>query len=125
MRPATIKYPANQLLNIKPKLEDFLKYTKDVDYSVQLTERNGVKYFVNLFMKKGADIGRWLSAFASLSLNRKDTKYAKFREDSLRNFAYFVSLRLSERLANSINLINTSTINHKITPVFHPRHENL
>ena len=36
---------------------------------------------------------------AGLSLNRKGTKYTKFREESLRNFVYFVPLRLSERLA--------------------------
>src|SRR5882724_1981403 len=37
---------------------------------------------------------------AGPSLNRKETKCAKLRKESSRNFAHFVSLRLSEGPAN-------------------------
>ena len=55
------KYPDNVLLYIKPQLEDFLESTKDIDYSAQLTEKNGKKYFVNpAYEKKN---GNWKKGF--------------------------------------------------------------
>jgi hypothetical protein len=55
------KYPANHLLYIKVRLQEFLDATKDIDFSAQLTERNGIKYFVNpVYESKG---NRWKLAF--------------------------------------------------------------
>lgn len=42
-----VKYPANQLLFVKKRLEHFLEVTKGIDFAAQLIERNGKKYFVN------------------------------------------------------------------------------
>ena len=42
-----VKYPQNQLLFVKKRLQEFLEVTKDVDFSAKLEERNGKKYFVN------------------------------------------------------------------------------
>lgn len=41
------KYPTNHLLYVKVRLQDFLASTNNIDFSAQLTERNGKKYFVN------------------------------------------------------------------------------
>jgi hypothetical protein len=55
------KYPANHLLYIKVRLQEFLDATKDVDFSAQLIEKNGTKYFVNPdYERKG---NRWKMAF--------------------------------------------------------------
>ena len=55
------KYPTNHLLYIKVRLEEFLQATKDVDFSAQLTEKNGIKYFVNPdYERKG---NQWKMAF--------------------------------------------------------------
>lgn len=55
------KYPANQFLYIKIRLQEFLDATKDIDFDAQLTERKGVKYFVNPdYERKG---NRWKLAF--------------------------------------------------------------
>jgi hypothetical protein len=55
------KYPSNQLLYIKVRLQEFLDATKDIDFNAQLTERNGIKYFVKPeYESKG---NRWKMAF--------------------------------------------------------------
>lgn len=41
-----IKYPSNQLLYVKSRLAYFLETTNDIDFSAELVERNGIKYFV-------------------------------------------------------------------------------
>lgn len=41
------KYPTNHLLYIKSRLQDFLDATEGIDFSAQLVQRNGKKYFVN------------------------------------------------------------------------------
>ena len=40
------KYPANHLLYIKVRLQEFLDATGDVDFTAQLTEKKGIRYFV-------------------------------------------------------------------------------
>jgi hypothetical protein len=40
------KYPQNQLLFVKKRLQEFLDATKDVDFSAELTDKNGKKIFV-------------------------------------------------------------------------------
>jgi len=56
------KYPTNQLLYVKKRLQEFLDATKDVDYSAELTTKsNGKKYFVNpAYERKDS---RWKMAF--------------------------------------------------------------
>ncbi len=56
------KYPANQLLYVKMRLQEFMDATKDVDYSAELTTKsNGKKYFVNpVYERKDS---RWKTAF--------------------------------------------------------------
>jgi hypothetical protein len=55
------KYPANHLLYVKTYLQNFLNATKDVDFSAELTERNGKKYFVKKeYEYKG---NQWKAAF--------------------------------------------------------------
>lgn len=55
------KYPTNHLLYIKVRLQEFLQATKDVDFSAQLIEKNGIKYFVNPdYERKG---NQWKMAF--------------------------------------------------------------
>lgn len=41
------KYPANYLLFVKTRLQQFMEETKDIDFEAELIEKNGVKYFVN------------------------------------------------------------------------------
>ena len=54
-------YPANHLLYIRVKLQAYLEATNDIDFSAQLFEKNGKKYFVNpLYERKGY---RWKMAF--------------------------------------------------------------
>jgi hypothetical protein len=55
------KYPANHLFFIKGRLKEFLDATKDVDFNAQLTERNGIKYFVNKDYERKDN--RWKMAF--------------------------------------------------------------
>jgi len=55
------KYPTNHLLYIKVRLQEFLDATNDVDFTAQLTERNGIKYFVNPIYERKSD--RWKMAF--------------------------------------------------------------
>lgn len=40
------KYPQNQLLFVKKRLQEFLNATTDVDFSAELNEKNGKKIFV-------------------------------------------------------------------------------
>jgi hypothetical protein len=55
------KYPTNHLLYIKVRLQAFLQATKDVDFSAELIEKNGIKYFVNPdYERKG---NQWKMAF--------------------------------------------------------------
>jgi hypothetical protein len=55
------KYPANHLLFIKMRLQQFLDETSDIDFSAQLIEKNGKKYFVNkAYESKG---NRWKMAY--------------------------------------------------------------
>jgi hypothetical protein len=55
------KYPSNQLLFVKKRLEEFLNVTKDIDFSAELTERNGKKIFVNQHYE--FKDSRWKMAF--------------------------------------------------------------
>ena len=55
------KYPTNHLLYIKVRLQEFLDATRDVDFTAQLTEKNGIKYFVKPdYESKG---NHWKMAF--------------------------------------------------------------
>lgn len=55
------KYPASHTQFIKQRLEKFLDETKDIDFGAALTERKGVKYFVNpAYESKGV---YWKMAF--------------------------------------------------------------
>ena len=55
------KYPTNHLLYIKVRLQEFLNATKNIDFSAQLIEKNGVKYFVNPDYERKDN--RWKAAF--------------------------------------------------------------
>lgn len=55
------KFPANQLLYVKMRLQEFTDATKDVDYTAELTAKNGKKYFVNPAYERKD--GRWKMAF--------------------------------------------------------------
>lgn len=55
------QYPANQLLFVKTRLQQFLDETSNIDFNAQLMEKNGKKYFVNpAYEHKG---NRWKLAF--------------------------------------------------------------
>lgn len=55
------KYPANQLLYVKMRLQEFMDETKDIDFGAELVTKNGKKYFVNkAYENKGS---RWKMAF--------------------------------------------------------------
>jgi hypothetical protein len=55
------KYPANHLLFVKERLQQFLDETKDIDFSAELVARNGKNYFVNkAYESKGK---RWKMAY--------------------------------------------------------------
>lgn len=55
------KYPSNQQLFVKVRLEQFLEETKDIDFAAQLTDKAGKKIFVNKdYERKG---NRWKMAF--------------------------------------------------------------
>jgi hypothetical protein len=57
------KYPANQQLFIKLRLQQFLEETSSIDFNAPLIEKNGKKYFVNPnYEHKG---NRWKLAFRS------------------------------------------------------------
>jgi hypothetical protein len=55
------KYPANHMLYIKIKLQQFLDDTKDIDFNAELVSKNDKKIFVNkAYESKG---NRWKMAF--------------------------------------------------------------
>lgn len=55
------KYPANHMLFVKKRLQDFLEEIKDIDFNAELADRKGIKYFVNkTYESKGR---RWKMAF--------------------------------------------------------------
>lgn len=56
-----LKYPQNQLLFVKKRLQEFLDATKDIDFSAELTEKNGKKVFVKQEYERKD--GRWKMAF--------------------------------------------------------------
>ena len=41
------KYPANHMLYVKQRLQQFLEETKDINFDAEVTEKNGKKYFVD------------------------------------------------------------------------------
>jgi hypothetical protein len=55
------KYPSNQLLFIKKRLEEFLNATKDIDFAAELAEKNGKKIFMNPDYERKDN--RWKMAF--------------------------------------------------------------
>ena len=56
------KYPSNQMLYVKTRLQEFLDATKDVDFSAETTTKpNGKKYFVNTVYEHKDS--RWKMAF--------------------------------------------------------------
>jgi hypothetical protein len=55
------KYPENQILFVKKRLQEFLDITKDIDFSAELTEKNKKKIFVNPEYERKD--GRWKMAF--------------------------------------------------------------
>lgn len=55
------KYPANPLLFVKKRLQEFLAETEQIDFDAELTTKNGKKVFVNpAYESKG---NRWKMAF--------------------------------------------------------------
>lgn len=55
------KYPANPLLYVKMRLQQFMNETNDIDFAAELITKKGVKYFVNpAYESKG---NRWKMAF--------------------------------------------------------------
>lgn len=55
------KYPANHLLFVKQRLQQFLDESADIDFNAQLIEKNGKKYFANkAYESKGS---RWKMGF--------------------------------------------------------------
>jgi hypothetical protein len=55
------KYPTNHLLYIKKRLTEFMDATKDIDFTAELTTKNGKKIFVNpVYERKDS---RWKMAF--------------------------------------------------------------
>lgn len=55
------KYPPNQLMFVKKRLEEFLTVTKDIDFAAELFEKNGKKIFVNSDYERKDS--RWKMAF--------------------------------------------------------------
>ena len=55
------KYPANQLLFIKARLQQFLDETGNIDFNAQLIEKNGKKYFASQAYEHKSN--RWKLAF--------------------------------------------------------------
>lgn len=55
------KYPVNHMLFIKNRLQQFLDETKDIDFDAELTEKSGIKYFVNKEYERMGN--RWKMAF--------------------------------------------------------------
>jgi hypothetical protein len=55
------KYPKDQLQFVKKRLQEFLNTTNGIDFSAELTEKNGKKVFVNPDYERKD--GRWKMAF--------------------------------------------------------------
>lgn len=55
------RYPQNQLLFVKKRLQEFLNATGNIDFSAELTEKNGKKIFVKPEYEHKD--GRWKMAF--------------------------------------------------------------
>ena len=55
------KYPSDQLLFVKVRLEQFLVETNDIDFSAAVTDKNGKKVFANPVYEKKSN--RWKMAF--------------------------------------------------------------
>jgi hypothetical protein len=55
------KYPADHMRFVKMRLEQFLNETDDIDFSAQLIEKNGVKYFANKDYERKSN--RWKMAY--------------------------------------------------------------
>lgn len=55
------KYPANHLLFIKTRLQQYLDETKDIDFDAELVTKNGINYFVNKDYERKSN--RWKLAF--------------------------------------------------------------
>jgi hypothetical protein len=55
------QYPANHLLFVKQRLQQFLETTKDIDFSAATTVKNGKKYFVKAEYERKDN--RWKMAF--------------------------------------------------------------
>jgi hypothetical protein len=55
------QYPANHMLYIKKRLEQFMEESADIDFGAQTIEKNGKRYFVNkAYENKG---NRWKMGF--------------------------------------------------------------
>lgn len=55
------RYPANHMLFVKSRLQQFLDETNDIDFTAELVAKNGKKYFVNkAYESKG---NRWKMGF--------------------------------------------------------------
>lgn len=55
------KYPANQVLYVKVRLQEFMAETNDIDFGAELVTKNGKKYFANpAYERKG---NRWKMAY--------------------------------------------------------------
>lgn len=55
------EYPANHMLYVKKRLQNFLAETADIDFDAQTVEKNGKKYFVNrAYESKGS---HWKMAY--------------------------------------------------------------
>ena len=55
------KYPANHLLYIKPRLQEFMEETKDIDFNAALMDKGGKKIFVNPVYERKSE--RWKMGF--------------------------------------------------------------
>jgi hypothetical protein len=54
-------YPSNHLLIVKQRLQQFLDETNDIDFSAELYEKKGIKYFTNPAYERKS--GRWKMVF--------------------------------------------------------------
>ncbi|WP_336516712.1 hypothetical protein [Pollutibacter soli] len=55
------RYPADAKVYIKRRLEEFMNETKDIDFSAELKEKDGMKVFVNPAYERKSD--RWKMAY--------------------------------------------------------------
>jgi hypothetical protein len=56
-----VEYPANHMLFVKKRLQQFLDQTNDIDFAAELTIKNGKKIFVNRNYESKSN--RWKMAF--------------------------------------------------------------